>query len=370
LNIHANYGAVVKPGRWIGLLTVAALVGCTTGRAVSEPTRPSVIVSNAQTVPSSGAPRSVSTTPVITATPVDSRNSGWVHTEAGGVIYLAFVEDLSGHLTGNLSITETSDSGTAVVPGSYQLTGGITGSMIAITFNERTWTGTISPGAITFDILQKDGTIAQGRWVRGSIDDYNAAVAQLQTGAISASASSIDAANQQATASSLAAAAAQEQRRVDGIFNVLVADIKSLSDAVAKIPAARAAVDTAVGKVRTAAADPTITTGDCTDADFALSNVDFERSGVAFDISGVDFVTQTIPTDIADLQQQIAALTPVAYSADQVNALAAAPGAITDAFAVLTAANSADEHSTATADSIYNQIAQAEVARCPNDPAA
>ena len=121
----------------------------------------------------------------VSVAPVDPSPGGWVETEQGFVSYIEFVKDATGGLTGNLSLARTADTGITVDPHSYPLNGTISGHSIAITFNSMTWTGTVDNNAITLNITQPDGTIKQARWKRGSIDDYNAALADLRNGAIS-----------------------------------------------------------------------------------------------------------------------------------------------------------------------------------------
>ena len=352
----------MRAGRWC-----AGIVGVALGLGACSTSHDNLTASSATTDrdPDSATTTLVDSVPVVTAASIDDTDTGWVHVESQAVIYIAFAEDVTGKITGNLSISRTSDSGTTVEPGSYTMTGAINGGTIAITFANRTWTGTITGSTITLNLQQDDGTIEQARWERGSIDDYNAAVAVLQTGANVAVATSIANADAAATASSLEAAATREANRIDKIYRNVLYDISSLDAAVKALPGALAAVDAAVASVRTAANDPTLTSGDCGDSDYQLSNVSYEVSNVEYAISGVDYVTQPIPKAIADLQQQIDALTPVAQTDAQVDALDAAPSAITDAYAALSAANKADTESKSTADAIYAQAAQAEAAHCP-----
>ncbi len=351
----------MRAGRWgagiVGI--VLALGACSTSHdnLTASSTSDNTAESGATT-------DSVDTVPAPTAATIDDTDSGWVHTEVGAVIYLAFVADLTGKVTGSMSVALTSDSGTAIDAGTHTLSGTVDDTTIALTFSSTTWTGTITADVLTMNVQHRDGTIGQARWQRGSIDDYNAAVAVLQTGANVATATSIANAEAAATASSLDAAAAQESNRIDKIYRNVVYDIQALDAAVRALPGALAAVDTAVAGVRTAANDPILTSGDCGDSDYQLSNVSYEVSNVEYAISGVDYVTQPIPATIADLQQQVNALTPVAQTDSQVDALDAAPGAITDAYAALSAANKADTKSKSTADAIYSQAAQAEGAHC------
>jgi murein L,D-transpeptidase YcbB/YkuD len=304
----------------------------------------------------------------ITAEQIDDSPSGWVHVEPSAVIYLAFAADSTGDLTGNLSIASTSASGTDVDSGAYTMTGTLDGSTIAVTFNDKTWTGKLTDDALVLNVPQRDGTIAQARWKRGSIDDYNAAVADLQSGAQTASDISIQAATDAATASSLRAAADAESARVARVYNAADSDVSSLNDIIAELPDVLAEVDAAVAAAQTAANDPALT-GPCDfgAASYALDSVGYAVDSVTYAIDSVGYTTSNAPSTISDLQGLLADLSVSAQTDLQVDIQDAGNAAIAAVYSAISAANSADTKSQAKADAIYATAATAEHAHCPND---
>lgn len=306
--------------------------------------------------------------PAVSAEQIDDSASGWVHVEPDAVIYLAFAADSTGDLTGNLSIASTSESGTDVESGSFTMTGTLDDSKIAVTFNDKTWTGDLSGDALILNVPQRDGAISQARWHRGSIDDYNTAVADLQSGAQAASDISIMAAQDAATASSLEAAAAAETARVARVYNAAVSDVSSLDKTVAELPHVLADVDTAVADVQTAANDPALT-GLCDygSASYALDSVSYAVDSVTYAIDSVEYNTSNIAGIITDLQGLLTDLSTSVQTDDQVDIQDIGNAAITDASAAIAAANAANTESQAKADSIYAEAATAEHAHCPDD---
>lgn len=346
--------------RWGAVILAAILLfSCSSGY---------VPVSSSVPATTAGPASTASGEPPTTAVHVDDSPSGWVHTEPGAAIYISFAPDSTGKLTGNLSIVSTAASGTSVESGAYPLTGTLSGSSVALTFNETTWTGTVNRNTLVLNVPQRNGTIAQGHWARGSVDTYNAAVADLQKSAQTQSAISAVAAQDAATASSLRASADQETARVAAVYSAAASDIGSLSDVVGQIRTELAAVDQSVAAVATAAADPALT-GTCEygAASFALSGVQFALSGVVFAISSVDNVASQIPDTVKDLQGRLADLATSSQTPDQMEIIGTGNNAIQAAHAALTAANEGDTKSKAAAEAIYAKVQASEIAHCPGD---
>lgn len=273
--------------------------------------------------------------------------NGFLSTPSGGVIFLQFASTnpLSG--TAVTAYVEDSPPNEQVQSQSVSVSGTLSGSSIALSFNNSTLQfGTVSGDSFTINFPQNDGSLAPVTFTRAPTSAYNSALAQLQAAVSEADGE---------------AAAEQEQaaqdKKVDQDAQDVAGEIAYLSQDDTGIPSDVAAVtadvneeakdlaaaQTAAQQVASEANQSDSTQGTvCGDA----SAVAGDASGVAGDASGVEGAATGVEGDIGTINETVAGLKSdfSAFQADEADAAGYVPaGAPTQSAvdAALAAAQSA-----------------------------
>jgi hypothetical protein len=134
--------------------------------------------------------------------------SGWMAHFTNGVRFIQWVEN-GAALTGTSSwvLTSTNDP-TKLEQGSDPFTGTVSGDSVILTFSggvsgAGAWAGTLTSDTLTLSFATSDGSMEVDTYQPGTIDDYNAAVAQVKAGVQQ---------SEDAAASAAAASAAAQQQ--------------------------------------------------------------------------------------------------------------------------------------------------------------
>jgi hypothetical protein len=306
----------------LGSVCLLVLTGC--GAHPTNPAASTTPATRSTTVPttSSSALPVKTTTPVATFTPVavsPSRtgNDGqavYVATGPGDVEMIRWTQ--TGH---SLSGTFDESTGTAApASGERALYGTRQGNDITLTVGTVQWTGTITGKVLAVHYPKTDGSIGTGHFLAGSIDDYNADIANLQGQAAAAAA----AASSAAYTSQLLAAVAKADNALngdlddlDGLAQSLQGDA-TLAEALAAFP----------NDLMTMRADLSITKAekDCNTKQGDANTVQGDANTIQGDMNTLGGDINTIDGDVGEVTAERA--TVVADAATLKSALRSAPG--------------------------------------------
>jgi hypothetical protein len=154
--------------RWGAILAVAASL---TGAACQPFTRPdgaaSIPATDETTVRARAAARSA------------RRAVEWVHTARNEVIYLRWTAP-DGAVAGVVQTARRDAGGARVSVTSGIIGGAANGSNVVLTNDRETWSGTVVADNLVLAMTRPGGVRAELRFVRGSVAEYDAAVAALR----------------------------------------------------------------------------------------------------------------------------------------------------------------------------------------------
>lgn len=118
---------------------------------------------------------------------VSSGPATYVSSNGSVAMFVSWTDDGNGHLSGSVqtATANTASTGDKVTGANASLTGTLHGEQVSLVVNEglgvtATWTGSMSGTAMTLNIPNTDGTIAQVTFTRGTVSTYNAAVSEMR----------------------------------------------------------------------------------------------------------------------------------------------------------------------------------------------
>ncbi|MHB1490789.1 MAG: DUF2207 domain-containing protein [Cellulomonas sp.] len=118
---------------------------------------------------------------------ISSGPATYVSSTGSVAMFVSWTDDGSGHVSGSVQTATANTAGTGdkVTGANASLTGTLHGGQVSLVVNEglgvtATWTGSVSGTAMTLNIPNTDGTIAQVTFTRGTVSNYNAAVSAMR----------------------------------------------------------------------------------------------------------------------------------------------------------------------------------------------
>jgi hypothetical protein len=164
--------------------------------------------------------------------PSTSSQHGFLATASNGALFIQWTR-IGNTVKGTLSEAYTSLADpTQAQSESHSFTGVISGSSITLTLDSGTnWNGTLDGSSVTLSYANSDGSLATFDFRRGSVADYNAAVAQVQGSA-----------GQAQTQQTHDQAVSQARQTIDSDVSAVNSDLQDLDGYLASAKADLAAV--------------------------------------------------------------------------------------------------------------------------------
>ena len=171
-------------------------------------------------MPAASSPGGTSLDPGTAPSAGSPIGSGYLATPSGGVIFLqlASTSPLTG--TAEAAYVQGSPPDEEVKSSSVSVSGTLTGSSIALSFDGSTLQfGTVSGNSFTVNFPQTDGSLAPVTFTRSATTAYNSALAELQA--------AVSSVNGQAAAAQTQAA---EQKKIDDDAQAVAGSVASVVD--------------------------------------------------------------------------------------------------------------------------------------------